>query len=93
MQLNKSFQNLSEISGFSASEDILLSSYQRILKSYRLNGINRMLNGVKSSGISGTHLFQTLFVLPFLNIKIFIDYSIAEFLHKCLVMIVLITGF
>lgn len=69
MQLNKSIQNLSEISGCSTSEDILLSSYQRVLKSFRLNGINRMLNGVKSSGLSGTHIFQTLFVLPFLNIK------------------------
>jgi hypothetical protein len=69
MQLNKSIQNLSEIAGCSASEDILLSSYQRVLKSFRLNGINRMLNGIKSSGLSGAHIFQTLFVLPFLNIK------------------------
>jgi len=69
MQLNKSIQNLSEIAGCSASEDILLSGYQRVLKTFRLNGINRMLNGVKSSGLRGSHIFQTLFVLPFLNIK------------------------
>lgn len=69
MQRDKNIQNLSEIAGFSTSEDILLSSYRRVLKSFKLNGINRMLNSVKSNGLAGVHIFQTLFTLPFLNIK------------------------
>ncbi len=69
MQLSKCIEKFSEISICATNDQILLSSFDRVLKSFRLNGINRMLNAVKCSGLSNTSIFQTLFVLPFLNLK------------------------
>lgn len=67
MQQNKSIKNLSEIKNYTSNNSLLLSTYTRVLKYFNLWGINRMLK-IKQSGLSARHLFQTLIVLPFLQI-------------------------
>ncbi|MFT6334404.1 MAG: hypothetical protein ACI86M_002016 [Saprospiraceae bacterium] len=68
MQQFKSIHKLSEISVCSTSNEMLFSSFTRVLKSFRLNGINRMLNSVKGVGLSAGHMFQVIFILPFVNV-------------------------
>lgn len=69
MQSLKSTKDLSEISVFRSTNDYTLSTFSRVLASFNLGGINRILNKSKTKGISGSQLFRVLFVLPFINVK------------------------
>ncbi|MFT6338650.1 MAG: hypothetical protein ACI86M_001401 [Saprospiraceae bacterium] len=65
MQPSKCIEKFSEISICATNDQILLSSFDRVLKSFRLNGINRMLNAVKGSGLSNVSIFQTILFFLF----------------------------
>lgn len=69
MQQLKSIKNLSEISNYRKSTDFTLSTFDRVLSSFNLNVINRMLNNSKTKGIKGSELFKILFVIPFIGLK------------------------
>ena len=70
MQRSKNIQNLSEIDQYTSGEsDFILSTFKRILGRFNLNGINRVLKPIKCKGIDVRHIFQVLFLMPFINLK------------------------
>jgi hypothetical protein len=69
MQSSKGNQSLSEIDQFSDSEISILSTFNRILGTFNLTGINRILNGTKSKGLLPANIFQILLMLPFVKLN------------------------
>jgi len=69
MQLHKGKKNLSEISTYSENLSEIVIIFKNLLKELNLTYINSLLLKSKSKGIKSSTVFQTLFVLRFLDFK------------------------
>lgn len=69
MQHNKSKKNLSEINNYCTNSSELVKTSTSLLKELNLSYINKILSKAKIKGIKSSAIFQTLFILRFLDFK------------------------
>lgn len=69
MQHNKDKKNLSEISNYCTNSSELTKISKSLLKELNLSYINSLLSKTKIKGVKPNTIFQTLFVLGFLDFK------------------------
>jgi len=69
MQRNKSINILSETNKYCSDSTVLAKTFTDILKEFKLSYINNLFSKVKSKGLDGAKIFETLFVIRFLDLK------------------------
>jgi hypothetical protein len=77
MQQNKSINNLSETHKYCSDSTVLVNTFTAILNEFNLSYINNLFSKAKSKGVNGAKIFETLFVLRFLDLK-----NIQQLMHS-----------
>lgn len=67
MQLNKDKKSFWEIDSYCENPSSLLNAFDQLLDLFDFRYINKLLSGAKKRGVQGSKIFQTLFVLRFLD--------------------------
>jgi len=73
MQQSKVIKNISEVSKYSLDSNILLKMFENIIGQFRLTQVNKWLNKAKTKGVEGENIFNILFVLVLVDLKIFVS--------------------
>ena len=73
MQQNKVIKNISEVGKYSSDSNILLKMFEKNIGQFRLKQVNKWLIKAKTKGVEGEHVFNILFVLVFVDLKIFVS--------------------
>ena len=69
MQHSKVINNLLETNKYCSDSTVLVNTFTTILKEFKLPYINFLFSKVKSRGYAGAKIFETLFVLRFIDMK------------------------
>jgi len=67
MQRHKNTKSFSEIDSYCQDPSLLLNTFGHLLGQFDLRYINKLFSGAKKRGIAASKIFQTLFVLRFLD--------------------------
>lgn len=77
MQRSKNTNKISDTRHFFKNPDTIFFVFSSLLKEFKLTRMNTLLSSAKSKGINPKTVFQTLFILPFIN---------ADNIHKLMGM-------
>lgn len=69
MQHSKVINNLLETNSYCSDSTVLAHTFTAILKEFKLSYINLLFSKVKSRGYAGAKIFETLFILGFIDMK------------------------
>jgi hypothetical protein len=69
MRQNKVIKNISEVGSNSSDSNILLKTFENIIRQFLLTQVNKWLNKAKTKGVEGENIFKILFVLVFVDLK------------------------
>jgi hypothetical protein len=77
MQQNKLIKNISEVGEYSSYSNILLKTFENIIRQFRLTQVNKWLNKAKTKGVEGENIFKILFAIVIVDLK-----NISQLMHS-----------
>ena len=69
MQQSKGINSLAETSKYCSDSTVLIKTFATVLKEFKLTYINSLFSKTKKRGFDAANIFETLFVLKFIDIK------------------------